>query len=283
MSIYDIIWSLTMNHLEKEELSENKKIFLFKWFIKFLEIYGQETFGESASINWGLVHDEIIGHDIWSMNMELDNLLYNEHESLDSEEFRDKVFSYIEDRVIKGYPIFRLFYLPEKLKKYYEDEIKQNIYKNDKKRFAKYKCFKCKHYCDKINVYVGDPAMNISGVIDMSIETFKERYPNTDIETFKLIHHQMCDLHEKYFKEFENDETKGFVSFAYREQNFNKWIDKHGYAKGVKFSKDESHPDELKRNYELKPLLNRCKCNEYEPIENFSFDDFLKKYIELPY
>lgn len=272
-----------MNHIEKEELSENKKIFLFKWFIKFLEIYGQETFGESASINWGLVHNEIIGHDIWSMNMELDNLLYNEHESLDSEEFRDKVFSYIEDRVIKGYPIFRLFYLPEKLKKYYEDEIKQNIYKNDKKRFARYKCFKCKHYCNKINVYVGDPGMNIMGVADMSIETFKERYPNVDIETFRLIHHQMCDLHEKYFKEFENDETKGFVSFTYKEQNFNKWIDKHGYAKGVKFPKDESHPDELKRNYELKPLLNRCKCNEYEPIENFSFDDFLKKYIELPY
>ena len=72
----------------------------------------------------GLVYDEIIGHDVWSMNMELDNLLYNDSESLDSEEFRDKVFSYIENQVIKGYPIFRLFYLPEKLKKYYEDEIK---------------------------------------------------------------------------------------------------------------------------------------------------------------
>ena len=33
----------------------------------------------------------------------------------------------------------------------------QEIYENDKKRFAKYKCFKCKHYCDKIKVYVGDP------------------------------------------------------------------------------------------------------------------------------
>ena len=97
------------------------------------------------------------------MNMELDNLLYNDREFLDSEEFRDKVFSYIENLVLKGYPIFRLFYLPEKLKKYYEDELKQNIYKNDKKRFAKYKCFKCKHYCDKINVYVGDPGMNIMG------------------------------------------------------------------------------------------------------------------------
>ena len=99
-----------MDHNEKERLSDNKKIYLFKWFIKFLEIYGQETFGESASINWGLVHDEIIGHDIWSMDMELDNLLYNDSESLDSEEFRDKVFSYIEDRVIKGYPIFRFIY-----------------------------------------------------------------------------------------------------------------------------------------------------------------------------
>ena len=117
-----------LNCKEKEKLSANKKIYLFKWFIKFLEIYGLETFGESASINWGLVHDEIIGHDIWSMDMELDNLLYNDSESLDSEEFRDKVFSYIEDRVIKGYPIFRLFYLPEKLKKYYEDENKQEIY-----------------------------------------------------------------------------------------------------------------------------------------------------------
>ena len=218
-----------MDYSEKEELSENKKIFLFKWFIKFLEIYGQETFGESATINWGMVHREIIGHDIWSMNMELDNLLYNESESLDSEEFRDKVFSYIEDRVIKGYPIFRLFYLPEKLRKYYEDEIKQSIYENDKKRFAKYKCYRCKHFCDKIKVYVGDPGMNIMGVAHMNIDDFKERYPNADITAFRLNHRQMCDLHNKYYKKYEDEKTKthGYFSCFEREKGFNNWIDKH--------------------------------------------------------
>ena len=274
-----------MNYKEKEKLSDNKKIYLFKWFIKFLEIYGQETFGESASINWGLVHDEIIGHDVWSMNMELDNLLYNDSESLDSEEFRDKVFSYIEDKVIKGYPIFRLFYLPEKLKKYYEDEIKQEIYENDKKRFTKYKCFKCKHYYDKIDVYVGDPSKNIMDKAFIDIDTFKERYPNANVAFFRLNHNQMCDLHEKYFKEFEMGEikTKGYISHFDMNKNFNKWIDKRGYTEGAKYPKDENYPDELKNVYELKPLLNICKCNEYEPIENFSFDDFLKKYIELPY
>ena len=270
-----------MNYSEKEKLSDDKKIFLFKWFIKFLEIYGQETFGESATINWGMVHREIIDHDIWSMNMELDNLLYNENESLDSEEFRDKVFSYIEDRVIKGYPIFRLFYLPEKLRKYYEDEIKQSIYENDKKRFAKYKCYRCKHFCDKIKVYVGDPGMNIMGVAHMNIDDFKERYPNTDISSFRLNHHQICDLHEKYFKEYEDDKTKGYISFSEREKNFNKWIDKHGYTKGVKFPKDECYRNEIKREYELKPLLNKYECNEYEPIENYTFDDFLERFIEL--
>ena len=123
------------------------------------------------------------------------------------------------------------------------------------------------------------------GVMDMSIDTFKERYPDADIESFNLIHHQMCDLHEKYFKEFEIDEikTKGYSSHLDIAKCFNKWIDKHGYAKGVKYPKDENYPDKLKIEYELKPLLNRCNCNEYEPIENFSFDDFLKKYIELPY
>lgn len=274
-----------MNHKEKEKLSANKKIYLFKWFIKFLEIYGQETFGESASVNWGLVSDEIIGHSVWSMNVELDNLLYNEQESLDSEEFRDKVFSYIEDRVLRGYPIFRLFYLPEKLKKYYEDELKQEIYENAKKRFAKYKCYKCKHYYDKINVYIGDPGKNIMGEAFIDIDTFKERYPDANIESFRLNHQQICDLHIKYFKEFEDYEnkTKGHISYSYREKRFNKWIDKHGYTKGTKYPKDELYPDKLKREYELTPLLNRCKCNEYEPIENFSFDDFLKKYIELPY
>lgn len=274
-----------MDYKEKEELSANKKIYLFKWFIKFLEIYGQETFGESASVNWGLVYNEIIGHSVWSMNIELDNLLYNEQESLDSEEFRDKVFSYIEDQVLRGYPIFRLFYLPEKLKKYYEDELKQEIYENDKKRFNKYKCYRCKHYCDKINVYVGDPGMNIMGEAFIDIDTFKERYPNADIASFRLNHHQICDLHKKYFKEFEDYEnkTKGYISHFYREKRFNNWIDKHGYTKGAQYPKDENYPGELKREYELKPLLNRCKCNEYEPIENFTFEDFLKKYVELPY
>lgn len=45
-----------MDHSEKEKLTDNKKIFLFKWFIKFLEIYGLETFGESASVNWRLMY-----------------------------------------------------------------------------------------------------------------------------------------------------------------------------------------------------------------------------------
>ena len=41
--------------------------------------------------------------------------------------------------------------------------------------------------------------MNIMGEAFIDIDTFKERYPNADITSFRLNHHQICDLHKKYF------------------------------------------------------------------------------------
>ena len=38
----------------------------------------------------------------------------------------------------------------------------------------------------------------------------------------------------------------------------------------------------IKNVYELKPLLNRCKCNEYEPIENFFIRRFFEKIYRAP-
>ena len=272
-----------MDYDEKEKLSEDKKIFLFKWFIKFLEIYGQETFGESASINWGMVHREIIGHDIWSMNMELDNLLYNSDEDLDSEKFRDKVFSYIENQVIEGYPIFRLFNLPPKLNKFYEDEINKKIYEEDKKIFENHKCYRCKHFKDRLQVYVGNPDLVLEGTMTLELEYFKERYPQYDIKQQKLIHHRKCDLHSKYLEEFENDDS--FVkSWTYKIRDFNRWIDKKGYAPGTKYPHNDRYDDDVEEyssDYYLKVLSNKEKCNNFEPIEDYDFDKFLEKYIEL--
>ena len=261
-----------MDYKEKEELSANKKIYLFKWFIKFLEIYGQETFGESASVNWGLVYNEIIGHSVWSMNIELDNLLYNEQESLDSEEFRDKVFSYIEDQVLRGYPIFRLFYLPEKLKKYYEDELKQEIYENDKKRFNKYKCYRCKHYCYKINVYVGDPGMNIIRIDEEYSIGFRPR----DVE---------------FVEENENEENAIFVettilSFENHGSEFLYLVDFKGTTAFVKELSKNSRKVNTKINFIIKKeniyVFDSCDNRVYDQNEiEVAYDRFKACWKEI--
>jgi len=272
-----------MNHREKENLSELKKIYLFKHFIKFLEIYGQEAFGENYPVKWGLVHNIICDHSIWSMDEELDDIIYNSEEDLDSDAFRDKVFSYIEKQVIDGYPIFRLFNLSPWLNKCFEDEIDRKIYDEDKKWFNKHLCYKCKHFKDNIDVYMGNPSMNIRGTPFYPLEDFKEYYPTLDIKKQRLRHNRLCDLHSQYLKQFEEYSKDKHYFSDEKLREFNKWVDKNNLAKSTKYPPNENGSmfNPLSHEYYLIPLSARTKCSCYEPIEDYDFDKFLEKYIEL--
>ena len=60
--------------------------------IQFLEIYGNENFGESAQIDWPRVWEYCSECDILDFNYEVEDLVYNTKD----EEFRDKVFAFVE-------------------------------------------------------------------------------------------------------------------------------------------------------------------------------------------
>ena len=69
--------------------NERRAIEIFHHFISFLEIYGQENFGESVEINWLAVYENCVSLDLFDGNYMIEEIVNSDSE----EEFRDKVLS----------------------------------------------------------------------------------------------------------------------------------------------------------------------------------------------
>ena len=126
--------------------NERRAIEIFQHFISFLEIYGQENFGENVEINWPGVYSNCVEFGLFDENPDVEEIVNVNSE----EEFRDKMFSWIEKQVLDGYPIWRLFKLNNWLYEQLEKELHENEYKKDVEYFNKYKCFTCKYFYDDI-------------------------------------------------------------------------------------------------------------------------------------
>ena len=116
-----------MTYREEKAQRELRKIDIFKYMIQFLEIYGNENFGQSAEVNWAAVWDYYSHCDMLDFNTEVEDLVYNTSD----EEFRDKVFEYIEHQVVDGYPLWRLFKMSKWLFDKCEEELIQNEHQKD--------------------------------------------------------------------------------------------------------------------------------------------------------
>ena len=104
---------------DRHKKSNERKVEIFKYMIQFLEIYGNENFGQSAEIDWLRVWEYCSACDILDFNYEIEDLVYNTKD----EEFRDKVFAFVEKQAIEGYPLWRLF----KMSKWLYDKCEADL------------------------------------------------------------------------------------------------------------------------------------------------------------
>lgn len=254
----------SLTHAEKERLSSLKKMYIFKNFIGFLEIWGQENYGERFEVNWSSVHRIIIENNMFDFNDDLDNIVYNYNVDYESEEFRDSCYKYIEDQVLSGLPIWTLFNLSDHLRNIYlkEDEEKHRM--EDIKLFNKYKCFKCKNFKDGQMV-----AANFSFY---SIEDYKERYGLERLKVSNITHAENCAIRMKMLE--DNKVKLGGRFFDTR--NINKIFRKEECPKNFLY---ETYNE---RDWKFIPLSNRYKCKFYEEDESHNtYDKFIEKYYEL--
>lgn len=254
----------SLSHDEKERLSSLKKMYIFKNFIGFLEIWGQENYGEAYEVNWAKVHRIIIENNMFDFNDDLENIVYNHDVDYESEEFRDSCYKYIENQVLSGLPIWTLFNLSEHLRNIYQKEDDEKHRLEDIKLFNKYKCFKCKNFIDGQMV-----AANFSFY---NIEEFKERFGIERLKVSTITHGENCTARMKLL---EDSKVKVGGRF-FDTRNINKIFRKEGCPNNFLY---ETYNE---RDWKFIPLSNRCKCKFYEEDESHNtYDKFIEKYYEL--
>lgn len=129
-------------------VNANKRaVILLKHFIAFLEIYGQENYGESADVDWIAVNAFCHSYGLLDFNEELSGLIYTQ----DDDEFRDRCFSYIENHILSGYPVWRLFKMSRWLYDKLEMEFNDGIMQYKRKYFNDTKCYRCIHLMQHIS------------------------------------------------------------------------------------------------------------------------------------
>ena len=74
---------------KKQFNTEERRMFLFKCFISFLELWGEENYGNSSIVDWVKVHNYVCYSNIITFSIEIDNLVKGDLDAM-------KFFTYKE-------------------------------------------------------------------------------------------------------------------------------------------------------------------------------------------
>ena len=248
-----------------------KKMYIFKNFIDFLEIYGQENLGCGYEINWTQVHRMIVDNNMFDFNDELEEVIYHDDESFDSEEFRDRCYKYIEDQILKGYPVWHLFKLSKHLTKVLQDEEDRQTMEMYKKKYNSHLCYKCKHFKNNIIVYEQFNRFHLNDYI--------ERYTNANPILLNLSHNMSCKYREDRVKYINEHEKEFDIHWHDKERGINRQLIKEGFSSKLLFEKDTQYS--YSHDFILKPLSNQCKCKFFEENKDMTFDKYIKENYEV--
>lgn len=257
---------------DRREKSNERKVEIFKYMIQFLEIYGNENFGESTEIDWSRVWEYCSACDMLDFNYEVEDLVYNTKD----EEFRDKVFAFVEKQAIEGYPLWRLFKMSKWLYDKCEADLEAAEHAKDVEYFNNTKCYRCKNFKNSLHIVYSTPLEPIlMGNFD-SVGDFRQQYPDARVKSYS--HNMIClerekQLHEAYEKACEKD---SFLRHHFEEQEF-----KQNYKfKYKKFNYRDESQDDSSKDWVLYPLaLKRCN---YFIESDMTPEKFEKLWNEIP-
>lgn len=248
-----------------------KRMYIFKNFIGFLEIYGQETFGCGYEINWLKVHRMIVDHNMFDFNDELDEVVFHDEERFDSEDFRDKCYKYIEDQILKGYPVWHLFKLSKHLTDILQKEEDEKLIESFRKKFNSHLCYRCKHFQDKLMVR--------QQLQTFTVEEYLKKYPHLRPLDLPLEHYMLCKYRNDRVNYIREHEKEFNLPWCRQESVINDILKKEGFSNKLLFEKDTRWT--YKHDFKLKPLKNQCKCKFFDENKDLTFEKYIEKYIEI--
>lgn len=222
---------------------DERALIIFRHFIEFLKIYGQENFGESYDIRWSKVFKFTTSYHLLDFREDLENIIFEENDEI----FRDKIYSWIENQILNGYPIWRFFKINNWLYEKLEQEFREKEIENEKKIFEKTKCFKCKFFEDKVS-FINDKGYPTPYV--------KETYNGT-----KLLHRLNC------LKRKEIIENSGKHH-------------RHHFISNIDFEYDKFEEEKYRSGWRLK-VDDHENCPYYTLNEDETYESFKEKYGEM--
>ena len=146
---------------KSELLTKDRSIMLFKYFIEFLQIWGQENYGENVEIDWCKALAECQKFHLFDLNSELEEVIYSSEE-----EFKDLAFKWVENKVLNGWTIWRLFKLSPWLLSELEEEYSNDEVRQEYNNYLTHKCYRCKYYRDHASWFKN----TINGMKNVSVD-----------------------------------------------------------------------------------------------------------------
>ena len=243
--------------MNRPDKSKFRSVKVFQYFIQFLEIYGQENYGESAEVSWPRVMEFCSSYGIFDFNSELEEVIYADTD----EEFRDKAFSYIEKQILEGYPVWRLFDMSSWLYNQLEKELIERENAKDVEYFNKTRCYRCKHFADIMEYF------NSSGLP-------RRIYPGEEPKEVDIravtIHHMMsCSKRNSLLEEMENASSSSrFLRSSNVKFSYNKFN-----CEDLGFMRDQRKWDLIPWELKKRPYFDDAKITP---------EEFKKTYFEIP-
>ena len=287
---------------KKQFNTEERRMFLFKCFVSFLELWGEENYGNSSIVDWVKVHNYVCDSNIITSSIEIDNLVYGDLDP-ESDEFRDKVYKFIEDHVIEDVSMHTFFKLSPWLKRKLDEEIKNKIRKECEEIFNKSKCLRCKHYIDHITIF------DAKTLNRYSVEDYIRFHPGEEITHNMIQHHRNCDLRKKLIEFFltnmcphdamgnpctsfkRHSYTKSERGFAPTTEDFNNWLGIEGDLDAMKFftykeinERDSAAygPKDITDKWVMNDKVMKKTCSGFVPSDKVkNYDDYVKLYYNI--
>lgn len=269
---------------EKNKISQNeRKILIFKYMIQFLEIFGMENYGASAEVDWEAVFNNFTKCGIFDFNFGVEDLVVHNSDN----EFRDNVFKFVENQVLDGYPVWRLFHMSEWLRDKCEQELLEREHCKDVEFFNKTKCLHCKYFEDELEIAFSHELSSFDIGYYKNIDEFKAKAKHMAEETMcgapkvKFIkHHLKCNKRIELLHEMEEE-------FKSKHPNFSRF-DLESLPNKFKYKKfnldDASQPNAYtlrSHSWILQPEVLK-KCGYFEENSEMTPEKFEELYDHIP-